>query len=115
MWFAYAPQHWLRQVSFAAVTVDNHSVPADVYFGHPTNNQAEAVMLVHVPGTGDYFLDFGSEMYREASNHEFILMGPVAVTFKPMNTGPFRSPLPPQNLDQFRIASSNGHIVTVQF
>ncbi len=114
-WFAYVPQHWLRRVSFAAVKVDNHPVPAEVYFGSPTYSEAETIALIHVPGVGDYFFDFGSEMYREASNREFIRLGPGVVTLKPMNEGHFGVPLSSQNLNELRIPSSSGHIVTVQF
>jgi hypothetical protein len=72
LWVAYFPEHWLHRVAFATVTVDDRPVHADVYIGHPTENQAEAIALVHVPGTGDYYLDFEEEEYREASDHEFI-------------------------------------------
>ena len=76
---------------------------------------AEAIALVHVPGVGDYFLDFEEEEYREASNREFIHVGRSIWTLKPMRDGRFLSPLPFQRLNEFRIQSSNGQIVAVQF
>jgi hypothetical protein len=72
LWFTYVPGHWLTRVKFGTVTVDDHPAQADVYIGHPTQNEAEAIAFVHVPAVGDYFLDFEGEAYREASNHEFV-------------------------------------------
>lgn len=114
-WVAYAPEHRLRRVEFATVKVDERPVRSDIYIGHPTENQAEAIALVHVPGMGDWFLDFEEEEYREASNREFIQVGRSIWTRKPMRDGHFLSPLPPQRLNEFRIHASNGQIVTVQF
>jgi hypothetical protein len=115
LWFVYAPEHWLRQVSFATVKVDGRLVQAEVYLGLPPQREAEAVALVHVPEHGDYFLDFDNETYRETSNREFIRLVRGAWTFKSMREGHFAAPLPFQNLNEFRIASSSGHIVSVQF
>lgn len=64
---AYAPTHWLSRVDFGSVTVDGHPVPATVYFGHPTDMEAEAVAIVSLRDGGDYFLDFGSEKVRQAA------------------------------------------------
>lgn len=114
LWFAYAPAHWMTQVSWATVTIDDQPAIADVYIGNPTKNEAEAFLLVHVSTGGDYILNFDGENYREASRNEFVRVSKHAWTFKSMDGGHFTAPLPPQNLNQFRI-SSRGHIVTVQF
>lgn len=115
LWSVYSPLHWMRRINFATVYVDSRRVAADVYIGHPTLREAEAIVLVHVPHFGEYFLDFEEEDYREASKREFVrLMGGIW-TLKGMNTGQFRKPLPPGRINQFRLAASSGHIVTVQF
>jgi hypothetical protein len=114
LWFAYAPEHWMRQVAFGTVKVDDRPVRADVYIGNPTQSEAEAIALIHVPGVGDYFLGFGDENYREASNHEFVRLLRGAWTFKSMREGHFTTPLPFRNLNKFRVLS-HGHTVTVQF
>lgn len=62
-------------MAFVTVMVDGRPVRADAYIGHPTENEAEAIALVQVPGAGDYFLNFEEEQYREASDHEFIRLG----------------------------------------
>ena len=59
-WFFYAPTHWLAPFT-GAVSVDEHIVEANLYIGHPTDNEAEAIAFVHVPGIGDYVLDFEQE------------------------------------------------------
>ena len=65
----------LHKLAFVTVIVDSRPVRADAYIGHPTENQAEAIALVQVPGKGDYFLDFEEEQCREASDHEFMRLG----------------------------------------
>jgi hypothetical protein len=70
LWLFYAPAHWLTPFT-GTVTVDEHAAQADLYIGNPTHREAEAIAFVHVPGVGDYFLDFEQEKYREASRHEF--------------------------------------------
>jgi hypothetical protein len=82
---------------FVTVTVDDRPVRADVYIGQPTENQAEAIALVQVPGAGDYFLDFEEERYREASDHEFIRLGNNVWTLKSMRDGRFLALLPFEN------------------
>jgi hypothetical protein len=115
LWFAYSPEHLLWHVNFATVSVDDHPVPASVYIGHPTENEADAIALVHVPAVGDYFLDFDGETYREASDQEFVRFKLGAWTCKSMHDGNFDAPLPFRHLNEFRFVSSNGHVVTVQF
>jgi len=92
LWFGYSPRHWLRQVSFAVVKVDDRTVPADVYFGNPRRSETEAVALVRVPGVGDYLLDFDDETYREASSREFIRVPRGAWSLRPMDEGQFGAP-----------------------
>jgi len=65
-----------------------------MYIGNPTFSEAEAIALVRVPSVGNYFVDFGSETFREASSQEVVVL-PVGVwSWKPMNQGQFRPPLP---------------------
>jgi hypothetical protein len=115
LWVAYAPQHRLNKLAFVTVTVDGRPVRADVYIGQPTENQAEAIALVRVPGAGDYFLDFEEARYREASDHEFIRLGNNVWTLKSMRDGRFLALLPFEKLNEFRLHSSNGHTITIQF
>ena len=114
-WFVYAPEHCLTRVDFGAVTVDDRSVQADVYLGHPTQNEADVIAFVHVPGVGDYLLDFEGEGYREASNHEYIRFKRRVWTFRRMNKGPFGVLLPFRKMNELRLPPSNGHTVVVQF
>jgi hypothetical protein len=43
LWFLYVPGHWLTRVGFGTVTVDDRPAQADLYIGHPAQNQAEAI------------------------------------------------------------------------
>lgn len=114
LWLFYFPAHWLTPFA-GTVTVDEHPAQADVYIGNPTNIEAEAIAFVHVPGVGDYFLDFEQEKYRAASSHEFIRFKRGVWTFARMNTGRFVAPLPFRKINEFQIATSNGHTIAVQF
>ena len=114
LWLLYAPAHWLTPF-IGTVTVDERPAHADLYIGNPTDNEAEAIAFVHVSGVGDYFLDFGQEKYREASSHEFVRFKRGVWTFAPMNKGRFVTPLPFRRINEFHIATSNGHTVAVQF
>lgn len=102
-------------MDFSTVQVDDHAVPASAYIGNPTDNEAVAIVLVHVPSVGDYVFDFENEKYREAPKHEFIRLHFGALSLKSMRAGRFVAPLPFHNLNEFRIAASNGHTVKVQF
>jgi hypothetical protein len=115
IWFVYSPEHWLSRTTFATVRVDDHPARADLYIGNPTHREAESIVLVRVPGVGNFFLNFLDENYRETSSHEFVRLPRGIWTFRSMREGHFVAPLPSRNLNEFRIASSNGHIVTVQF
>lgn len=115
LWIVYSPGHWLSRITLAKVSIDDRPVRADLFIGNPTHSEAEAIVLVHVPGAGDFFLNFLDESYREASDHEFVRLPRGIWTFKSMRQGRFVAPLHSVNLNEFRIASSSGHIVTVQF
>jgi hypothetical protein len=114
-WFVDAPEHWLTRVDFGTVTVDDRPLQADVYLGHPTENEADVIAFEHVPRVGDYFLDFEGEGYREASNHEYIRFKRGVWTFRRMNKGPFGALLPFRKVNEFRLPPSNGHTVVAQF
>src|SRR6266702_5477648 len=113
LWLVYASAHWMAQVSWATVTVDERPVVADAYIGNPTENEAEAFLLIHVPELGDYLLNFDGENYREASSNEFARFYRHAWTFRSMDGGHFIRPLPPQTNNQFRFLS-HGHIMNEQ-
>jgi hypothetical protein len=112
--FFYLPKHWLKQVTdLGRVTVDGRSIQADMYLGHPTTNEAEAFLLVRIPGEGSFLFNFLDEDYREVSSREFVRLYRGAVTFKSMSTGPWARPLPPLKVDEFRVRSASGHTITV--
>ena len=117
MWFsiAYAPLHWLERFDFGTVKVDDRLVLATMYIGNPRQSEAEAIAVVHVPGVGDYFLDFSEETFREASRHEMIALPFGAWTWRTMNHGKFGPPLPFRNINEYRISLSGGHVLTVSF
>ena len=109
----YLPEHLMRRTHWVTVTVDGHPTNADVYLGQPTEQVAEAYVLVHAPSLGDYLLNFENESYREASEHEFI-RGEGRVWFlKRMQEGRFNSPAQ-MKLNKY-VISSRGHVVTIQF
>jgi hypothetical protein len=115
LWFVYSPDHWLERVDYGRVSIDGRQVPADIYFGHPTFDEAEVIALVHVAGAGDYFLDFSGEKVRVGNRSEYLRLFDGAWCYRPMREGRFIEPLPFQNLNEFRIASPTGHILSVQF
>jgi hypothetical protein len=111
----YAPAHYLRRADFGTVTVDDHPAAAYVYLGHPTDMEAEAFALVQIEhGGGDYLLDFGSEKVRPASESEYVRVPGGVWLLRSVQRGTFAEPLPPRQLNQFRLRSPNGHVVTVQ-
>ena len=114
LWVVYAPAHWLTPFA-GTVMVDERPTQADLYIGHPTNSEAEAIAFVHVPKVGNYLLDFEQEKYREASDHEFVRFKRGVWTFAPMNEGRFVPPLPFRGINEFHLPTSNGHTVTVRF
>jgi hypothetical protein len=117
MWFdiGYAPSHWLQRVDFGSVSVNGQPVRAAVYIGNPALSEAEATAFVDVPGVGNYFVDFSSENFREASSYEVIVSRFGAWSWKPMNQGQFRPPLPYLHVNECRIPMSDGRVLTVAF
>jgi hypothetical protein len=111
----YMPEHWLRQVSFASVTVDDHPVQAGVYIGKPTDNEADAILLVNIQKVGSFLFNFDEEKFQEISSHQFVQLYRSALIFKPMSNGPWVEPLPSRNLNEFRVISLSGHTVIVRF
>jgi hypothetical protein len=112
----YAPAHYLRRVAFVTVTIDDQPVAARVYLGHPTDMEAEAFALVRLEhGVSDYLLDFDSGKVRLASRSEYIRFPGGVWYLRSVQLGTFAEPLPPQQLNQFRVLSRDGHVVTVQF
>jgi len=111
----YVPAHWLGRVDFGSVKVDDRLVPAAVYFGNPTDSEAETITLVHVPGVGDYFFDVSEETFRQASKNEFIQLHYGVWTFRSIRQGEFRPQLPDRNPNECRIALAGGHMLTIEF
>lgn len=114
LWLVYAPEHFMTQVKWATVAIDGRHVPADFYLGNPAHYEAEAFLLAHVPGYGDYMLSFGAEKYREANASEYIHVARTVWTLKPIEAGNLLAPLPFQHENEFRI-NSHGHLVTIRF
>jgi hypothetical protein len=111
---SYAPAHWLHRIGdFGAVTVDGRPVRADMFIGHPTNNEADAFVLVHLSGA-NFLLNFDDDKFRTVQADEFIRLHWGVVFFKSVDKGNWVTPLPSQNLNEFRIPSGD-HVVRVQF
>ena len=112
----YAPAHYLSRVESVTVTVDDHPVTASVYMGQPTDMEAEAFALVRVEQGGeDYLLDFDSGKVRPADGSEYVRILGGVWYLRSMQSGTFAEPLPPRGLNQFRVRSHDGRVVTVQF
>jgi len=111
----YAPAHRLERIDLGEVTVNEHHVPAAVYIGQPTDMEAEAIALVHTSIAGDYFFDFGSEKVRTAGTHEYLRLPGGAWCFRSVRDMKFVEPLPSQRVNEFRVASPNGGILSWQF
>ena len=108
-------RHWMTQVNWVTVEVDGlEAVQAESYIGNPTDNEADAFLLVHSPDAGDYILSFGNESYRVATSKEYIRLRRHAWTLKPIGDGQFINPMPFERLNEYRI-SSGGHLVKVRF
>ncbi len=111
---SYTPAHWLHRIGdFGSVTVDGRPVQADVFIAHPTDNEADAFVLVHLSGA-NFLLNFDDEKFRTVQADEFIHLHWGVVFFKPVDIGKWVAPLPSQNLNEFRIPSGD-HLVRVQF
>jgi hypothetical protein len=114
LWRTFERAHLMTQVDWATVEMDDHPVPAEVFIGQPTENQAEAFLLVHIPELDDYFLNFSDENYRIATSKEYIRLRRHVWMRKPISDGQFVEPLTPKHLNEFRI-SSKGHLLRVRF
>jgi hypothetical protein len=97
------------------VRVDRQRTDATIYFGHPIDSEAEAVALVEMPGTGDYFLRFETEKVGLGAENEYVHLPYGIWVFKSLRQMSFVAPLPPEKLNQFRIAAPNGRVIEVQF
>jgi hypothetical protein len=112
----YVPSHWMREIrNFASVTVDGHSVIAETYIGNPTRNEADAILLVRIPGEGNFLFNFSNEDFREISGEEFVRIFRGAVTLRNMARGPWLPALPSIKINEFRVISRKRHTVIVQF
>lgn len=108
----YEPKHLMRPFN-VAVTVDGHPINAEAYIGQPTDNEAEAYVLVHAPNLGDYLLNFDQESYRVTSEHDYTRGKQQIWLLKPMQEGRFQSPSS-MKLNEY-IIESNGHLVDIRF
>ena len=104
----------MQRVHGPTVAIDDQPISAEAYLGNPTYYEAEAFLLVRIPDTGDYLLSFGTENYRVLSKREYILLPGHAWIRRPIGSGEFIKPMPPENLNEFRF-STHGHLVTVRF
>jgi hypothetical protein len=60
-WWFYGPEHlFVRVADFVTVTVDDRCVRADAYIAHPTYDESDAILLVTIPGQGNYLFNFGA-------------------------------------------------------
>jgi hypothetical protein len=112
---AYAPAHWLRTWNYATVTVNGRPSPASAFIADPWNSEAEAIVLVRVPAASDYFLSFGEEKVRLAGKHEYIRLPGGVWCLPSLRDMTFVEPLPSTQMNEFRIASPQGSLVSVQF
>ena len=112
---AYAPSHWLSEWNYGNVTIDGHPTTASIFIAHPWDSEAEAIVLVHVPAVSDYFLSFGEEKVRVAAEHEYIRVPGGVWSFRSLREMVFTEPLPSQQINEFRIASPRGGVVSVRF
>jgi hypothetical protein len=116
LFFLLAPEHLLRRVNnFAAVTLDGRPVNADAYLGNPTSYQSDAFLLLRTGYKENYLFNFDAGTFRPVSSYEFVPLHWAVFIFKPMSKGPWRAPLPSQNLNEFRVAAPNGHTLIVRF
>lgn len=112
---AYAPSHWMAHSGHGAVRINGQETRAAVYFGNPTDSEAEAIALVDIPGVGDYFLSFGTEKVRFAASRHYVHLPGGIWVFESLRQMSFVAPLSPTELNQFRIESPDGRLIEVQF
>jgi hypothetical protein len=112
---AYAPAHWMGAWDDGKVTIDGQPTSASVFIAHPWDSEAEAIVFVHIPAASDYFLSFGEEKVRLAGKHEYLRLPGGVWCLPSLRDMAFVESLPPNQLNQFRIASPQGWVVSVQF
>jgi len=112
---AYAPAHWLRKCNYGKASVDGAATPALAYIGYPTDSDADAVVLVQIPAADDYFLSFEEETVRMAAKNEYVSLPGGVWVFQSLRDMSFTKPLPPKRMNEFRIMSPQGKIISVQF
>ncbi len=112
---AYAPAHWMRAWNYGEVTIDGQLTSASVFIAQPWDSEAEAIVLVQVPAASDYFLSFGEEKVRLARKHECVRLPGGVWCLPSLRDMAFVESLPPNRLNQFRIASPQGRVLSVQF
>ena len=112
---AYAPAHWMKAWDFGEVTIDGQPTSASVFIANPSDSEAEAIVLVHVPAASDYFLSFGEEKVRIAGKHEYIRLPGGVWCLPSLRDMAFVEPLPSTRFNEFRIASPHGKVISVQF
>jgi hypothetical protein len=112
---AYAPAHWLKKVDFGTVRIDGRPTLASVYIGNATDSEADAIALVRVSGTGDYFLSFGEEKVRLSKEDEYVRLPGGIWSIRSIREMVFTEPLPFRQMNEFRIVSPKGSAVSIQF
>lgn len=111
----FAPEHWLQGDSSAGVTVDGRPIRSSIYIGHAAANEAQAFLLVRVPGEGSFLFNSLGGTYRELRENEFLRLFGGAVIKKRMTDGPWVETLPPLKINEFRVHSLQGHTIDVRF
>ena len=63
----------------------------------------------------DYFYNFGSEKVRKGSPSEYFHLFGGIWCYKTIPNGNFTEPLPYRTINEFRVATTNGRVLSVQF
>ena len=114
--FYSSPEHWLRHVpNFATLTINGRRVEAESYLGNPTDNEADAFLLVKMDHRQAYLFAFEDEKYRQVATHEFVRLPWGAFLLSRMSRGPWQEPLPAIGMNEFSIKSSAGQLIVVKF
>jgi hypothetical protein len=117
LWFAaIVPEHRMEKFDcMVTVTVGGHAVPAEYYEGFPTHNEEQVIVLVDVERVGDYFVDMYHEKVRKGDRSQYLVLRHGVWCYRSMRAGRFVEPMYWLREDEFRIAASNGHVVTLVF
>jgi hypothetical protein len=111
---AYAPSHFLKHWDYGNVTIDGHPTTASIFIAHPWDSEAEAIVLVRPIATEDFFLSFGQEKVHVASKHLYVRVPGGIWSFPSLREMTFDEPLPSERMNEFRIRSANGGVISVQ-